>query len=105
MIEAPLPTFTIEELLREAVESAPTDERCAFTTRELAKLWDYKSLESVRRQMTFLEENKGWRFVATRKSFVNRADDLTSKSAYIVVPPNGNGEENSKDDEEVVNAG
>jgi len=102
VIEAPLPKFTIEELLREAVEAAPTDERCAFTTRELAKLWDYKSLESVRRQMTFLEENKGWGFVATRKSFVNRADDLTSKSAYIVVPPNGEG--NSKDDE-VANAG
>jgi len=85
----PLPKFTIEELLREAVEAVSTDERCVFTTRELAELWDYVGLNSARRQMDFLENEKGWKFLATRKGIVNRANNLTSTSAYVVVPPNG----------------
>ena len=89
MTDAPLPKFTIEELLREAVEAAPVNERCAFTTRELASLWGYGALESARKQMDYLAEEKGWKFLATRKSFINRVGELTSTHAYVVVPPGG----------------
>ena len=86
MSDAPLPRFTIEELLREAVEAVPTDERCVFTSRDLADLWGYRSLESARRQMPYLEE-MGWKFITTRKVIINRAGTLTPISAYIVIPP------------------
>lgn len=88
MNRGPLPKFTIEELLREAVEAVPADERCVFTTRELARLWGYSSLDSARKQMNYLQA-RGWKFIATRKEFINRAKALTSTSAYIVVPPGG----------------
>ena len=87
-MDKPTPRFTMEELLREAVEAAPTDERCIFTTRELAKLWGYATQGSARRQMDLLMEN-GWKFPATRKSIVSRTGDLTSTHAYAVVPPEG----------------
>jgi len=86
---APLPKFTIEELLREAVEAAPPDKRCVFTSRDLAKLWGYRALDSARKQMRFLEEEKGWKFIATQKSIVNIAGMLTFTNAYIVIPPAG----------------
>ena len=86
MSEGPLPRFTIEELLREAVEAVPTDERCVFTTKELAELWGYESQKGTRGQMDKLQEI-GWQFLATRKSFVNRAGILTTTFAYIVIPP------------------
>ena len=88
-VAPPLPKFTIEELLREAIEAAPLDERCVFTSRDLAKLWGYRSLDSARRQMRFLEEEKGWRFVATQKMIVNITGAMTSTNAYIVIPPAG----------------
>ena len=86
MSEAPLPRFTIEDLLRDAVEAMSPDERCVFTTRELARLWKYESLSSVRRQMDKLTV-LGWVFTATRKPIVSRAGVLTSTIAYAVVPP------------------
>ncbi len=92
---APIPRFTMEELLREAVEAVPTDGRCIFTTRELAKLWGYTTQNSARRQMDLLTD-KGWKFPATRKSILTRTGDLTSTHAYAVVPPeSGNGETTS----------
>jgi len=90
---APLPRFTLEELLRAAVEAMPVDRRCVFTSRELAGLWGYRVLDSARRQMDALEE-RGWKFVATRKDIVNRAGDLTTTSAYVVVPPGDEGDDN-----------
>jgi len=86
MSDAPLPRFTIEELLREAVEAVPTDERCVFTSRDLANLWGYRSLESARRQMPYLEE-VGWKFITTQKVIISRAGILTPINAYIVIPP------------------
>jgi len=85
----PLPRFTIEELLRNAVDAIEADRQCVFTTRELKDLWGYRSMETARRISRFLEEERGWRFTATTKEFVNRAGVLTTTRAYIVIPPEG----------------
>ena len=84
--DLPLPRFTIEELLREAVEATPTDERCVFTMKELAALWGCRSLRTARSQQDVLKES-GWRFEPTMKQAVNRAGILTQVIAYIVMPP------------------
>lgn len=85
----PVPNFTIEELLRKAVEATPEGEPSVFTTRELARLWGYTMQRSARRRMDKLEEDRGWKFVATRKSIVNRAGSLTTAPAYEAIPPQG----------------
>ena len=90
---APLPRFTIEELLRSAIDAVEADQQCVFTTRELKDLWGYRSMETARRVSRFLEEERGWKFTATTKEFVNRVGVLTTMRAYIVIPPEGRTEE------------
>jgi hypothetical protein len=92
---APTPRFTIEDLLRKAVEAVSFDEQGAFTMREMADLWGCSSLKTARVQQDILKK-RGWRFEPTRKPVVNRAGIINQAIAYIVIPPErreGDGDE------------
>lgn len=86
MVSGPVPKFTIEELLRSAVEAVPKTEEGVFTTRELAGIFEVMTLDTARKYMSKLQD-RGWRFLSTRKGIVNRAGASTSVPAYTVIPP------------------
>lgn len=85
----PKPSFTIEELIQEAIHHLPDDTEGFFTPAELRRILNVSGHTMLVR-LNLLEE-KGWQIIPGRKAIVDRAGRHTSAIAYKLIPPNDQG--------------
>ena len=84
-MDKPRPSFTIEELTKEALRQVPSDEEGIFTNSQLRVLWGC-SRDTVWSKLDILV-SLGWKITPAKKRIVDRAGRMTWTIGYKFISP------------------